>query len=125
MGQESEEAAEFVATVRSEHVKMKEWYNAGAGEAGDLKQRYGPYPSLWKEVLNWPGWKESRRAYLRHQQTSSSTSTSNNNNNAQQDAAAPRRKRKSRWGGGEDDKTFIPGMPTMMPQGLNTQQQEI
>ena len=36
-----------------------------------------------------------------------------------------RRKRKSRWGGDDNtDKTFIPGMPTMMPQGLNTEQEE-
>lgn len=36
-----------------------------------------------------------------------------------------RRKRKSRWGGHEGtDKTFIPGMPTMMPQGLSKEQEE-
>jgi hypothetical protein len=35
-----------------------------------------------------------------------------------------KRKRKSRWGGGEDDKTFIPGMPTMLPSGLTKDQEE-
>ena len=36
-----------------------------------------------------------------------------------------RRKRKSRWGGQETtEKTFIPGMPTMMPQGLSKDQEE-
>ena len=36
-----------------------------------------------------------------------------------------RRKRKSRWGGSEGtEKTFIPGMPTMMPQGLSADQEE-
>jgi len=36
-----------------------------------------------------------------------------------------RRKRKSRWGGDEStEKTFIPGMPTMMPQGLSKDQEE-
>lgn len=35
-----------------------------------------------------------------------------------------KRKRKSRWAGGEDDKTFIPGMPTMLPQGLNKDQEQ-
>eukprot|EP00094_Tigriopus_californicus_P010992 TCALIF_10603-PA protein Name:"Similar to SF1 Splicing factor 1 (Homo sapiens)" AED:0.14 eAED:0.14 QI:107/0.6/0.5/1/1/1/6/113/717 len=38
--------------------------------------------------------------------------------------AERRKKRKSRWGGGEDEKTFIPGMPTMMPQGLSKEQEE-
>ena len=36
-----------------------------------------------------------------------------------------RKKRKSRWGGDEGgEKTFIPGMPTMMPQGLSKDQEE-
>ena len=36
-----------------------------------------------------------------------------------------RKKRKSRWGGADGtEKTFIPGMPTMMPQGLNKDQEE-
>ena len=36
-----------------------------------------------------------------------------------------RRKRKSRWGGDDGiEKTFIPGMPTMMPQGLSKDQEE-
>ena len=35
------------------------------------------------------------------------------------------RKRKSRWGGDDGvEKTFIPGMPTMMPQGLSKEQEE-
>ena len=38
--------------------------------------------------------------------------------------AERKRKRKSRWGGGETDKCFIPGMPTMMPKGLNKEQEE-
>lgn len=40
-------------------------------------------------------------------------------------AAARRdRKKKSRWGGGEADKTFIPGMPTILPSTLDPTQQE-
>jgi len=36
-----------------------------------------------------------------------------------------RKKRKSRWGGADGaEKTFIPGMPTMMPQGLSPDQEE-
>ena len=55
MGQDSEQAAEFVATVRGEHVAMKEWYTSNQSPATQaLQATYGPYPSLWKEVLNWP-----------------------------------------------------------------------
>jgi len=39
--------------------------------------------------------------------------------------AERKRKRKSRWGGDDGaEKTFIPGMPTMMPQGLSADQEE-
>lgn len=44
--------------------------------------------------------------------------------NSADDRAERKRKRKSRWTGGEDDKTFIPGMPTMLPMGLNKEQEE-
>uniref|UniRef100_A0A182LT54 Splicing factor 1 helix-hairpin domain-containing protein n=1 Tax=Anopheles culicifacies TaxID=139723 RepID=A0A182LT54_9DIPT len=35
-----------------------------------------------------------------------------------------RRKKKSRWAGGDHDKTFIPGMPTVLPSTLTADQQE-
>uniref|UniRef100_A0A182K9D0 Splicing factor 1 n=1 Tax=Anopheles christyi TaxID=43041 RepID=A0A182K9D0_9DIPT len=35
-----------------------------------------------------------------------------------------RRKKKSRWAGGDHDKTFIPGMPTVLPSTLTPDQQE-
>ena len=100
MGQDSEAAAEYVATVRGEHTKMKEWYTASAPAA--LKQQYGDYPALWKEALNWPGWKEARREYLKHTQknesSSSSSSSSGNNNTHDETQVSIPRKRKSRWG---------------------------
>lgn len=34
------------------------------------------------------------------------------------------KKKKSRWGGTENDKTFIPGMPTILPASLDSHQQE-
>lgn len=39
-------------------------------------------------------------------------------------ADARARKKKSRWGGSENDKTFIPGMPTILPATLDPNQQE-
>lgn len=40
------------------------------------------------------------------------------------DDAERRRKKKSRWAGGDHDKTFIPGMPTILPAGMTQDQQE-
>ena len=95
MGQDSEAAAEFVATVRGDHAKMKEWYNTAAPAA--LKEHFGEYPALWKEVLNWPGWKEARREYLKHSQQSEQ-----DNNDTNEEGSIPR-KRKSRWGTKSDN----------------------
>lgn len=39
-------------------------------------------------------------------------------------ASIRQRKKKSRWGGSESDKTFIPGMPTVLPPSLDSHQQE-
>ena len=91
MGQDAEEAAEFVATVRRDHIRMKEWYSQ---EGGSLHAKYGPYPGLWKEVLNWKGWKEARKEFLKHQQQQERKSLA--------EESIPR-KRKSRWGRLEDD----------------------
>lgn len=91
MGQDSEQAAEYVMTVRTDHVPMKTWYNGTSAAAQGLQKTYGPYPDLWKEVLNWPGWKEARREYLKHTQQQPEPAT----------GSAPTpvpRKRKSRWG---------------------------
>lgn len=40
------------------------------------------------------------------------------------DDSERRRKKKSRWAGGDHDKTFIPGMPTILPPGMSQDQQE-
>lgn len=91
MGQDGEEAAELVATIRGEHVVMKNWFMGPSHTAQELRKRYGDYPGLWKEVLNWPGWKEARKAYLADQQKKESNASSATS------SAVPR-KRRSRWG---------------------------
>uniref|UniRef100_A0A0C9QAV2 SF1_2 protein n=1 Tax=Fopius arisanus TaxID=64838 RepID=A0A0C9QAV2_9HYME len=35
-----------------------------------------------------------------------------------------RKRRKTRWGGSEHDKTFIPGMPTVLPTNLTAEQEQ-
>lgn len=44
---------------------------------------------------------------------------------ADQDAGDRKRRKKSRWGGGDFEKTFIPGMPTSIPQNLTKDQEEM
>jgi hypothetical protein len=34
------------------------------------------------------------------------------------------KRRRSRWGGDEKEKTFIPGMPTVLPTNLSKEQEE-
>lgn len=94
MGQDSEAAAEFVATVRGDHAKMKEWYTRSAPPA--LRDKYGDYPAMWKEVLNWPGWKETRKEYLKH--TQQNEQPGGNGGGGGADGGSIPRKRKSRWG---------------------------
>ncbi len=93
MGQDGEEAAELLATMRGDHIAMKSWYNSCNDDdvvLSNLKERFGStYPEFWKDVIHWEGWKETRKAYLtytekgRQQQSSSSQ--------------AATRKRRSRW----------------------------
>lgn len=35
-----------------------------------------------------------------------------------------KKRRKSRWGAEETDKTFIPGLPTVLPTNLSKEQEE-
>jgi hypothetical protein len=105
MTQAGEEAAEMVSTIRGEHVAMKTWFHGASPDAVALRAKWGDYPALWKEVLNWKGWKETRRAYLAHQQRNDNASTSVKTRETNEtmettngnDSSAPR-KRKSRWG---------------------------
>ena len=89
----TESAAEFVATVRKDHDVMMQWYNnnnhhnnntissspAQEEELQQLREKYGPtYPESWKHVLNWNGWKDTRKVYIQHVQQSESSTTHQN-----------------------------------------------
>jgi hypothetical protein len=135
MGQDSEAAAELVATIRGEHVPMKTWFQGTSPEAAALRAKYGDYPPLWKQVINWPGWKDARKTYLQQSQENSGTTES----------SVPR-KRRSRWGSADDDSSeasskrksrwardpavpaapiapVLPGLPGL-PTTLSPQQQQ-
>ncbi len=85
-GMDKEEYAELVATIQGDHVAMKTWYNnEDSSTVKDLKEKYGStYPTFWRDVLSWKGWKEVRKAYL------------NRNNDIRSEPSTKRRK-KSRW----------------------------
>jgi len=100
----SEEAAELVATIRGEHVVMKKWFNEdSSNEAAVLRKKYGSYPGLWKEVLNWVGWKEARKAYLKHTQGAPSSSTIESKTEQKSSEQPLPRKRRSRWGNASEN----------------------
>lgn len=97
MGQENEQEAELIATIQHEHVAMKNWYNTHI-DAKSLHASYGPtYPAFWRDVVNWDGWKESRKLYLKSIEGKVGSSTEPSTGEASnQDSTVPR-KRKSRW----------------------------
>lgn len=107
MGQENEQEAELIATIQHEHVAMKNWYNTHH-DAKSLHASYGPtYPAFWRDVINWDGWKETRKLYLKSIEGKIHSSTVSNNNSvaaSTTDSTAPR-KRKSRWASKSDDTT--------------------
>ena len=121
MGQEREEEAELIATIQHDHVKMKQWYNESTEAKSTLHSKYGStYPSFWRDVISWNGWKESRKLFLKAMESRENNATSNrtdftgddatcstndtaNNNNAED--ASGKRKRRSRWGNSNDNAT--------------------
>ena len=108
MGQENEEQAELIATIQHDHVQMKQWYNNSPEAQSTLHSKYGStYPSFWRDVITWNGWKESRKLFLKAleskdgQRNGVATENSvNGTSSAIADANenAGKRKRRSRWG---------------------------
>ena len=114
MGQENEQQAELIATIQHDHSAMKKWYSSH-GDAKILHNLYGSvYPAFWKDVVDWKGWKETRKRYLKSIDghldsrrtsagaTSTSAITSKSSDSASKSTAAVEsnsvpRKRKSRW----------------------------
>ncbi|KAL3812002.1 hypothetical protein ACHAXA_009620 [Cyclostephanos tholiformis] len=117
-GQNAEEAAELLATMRAEHVKMKSWYNSTDPDhvAGlsSLKAKYGEsFPAFWQDLTKWEGWKEVRREYLQYSENGGRFVEKSNDSGGgdddvgkdQQQEQQTRRRRK-RWGdaaGGDED----------------------
>eukprot|EP00529_Nitzschia_sp_RCC80_P011468 CAMPEP_0113484600 /NCGR_PEP_ID=MMETSP0014_2-20120614/24045_1 /TAXON_ID=2857 /ORGANISM="Nitzschia sp." /LENGTH=643 /DNA_ID=CAMNT_0000378207 /DNA_START=18 /DNA_END=1945 /DNA_ORIENTATION=+ /assembly_acc=CAM_ASM_000159 len=140
----SEEAAEMVATIRTEHAVMKKFWNESTlPEVVEGRKKYGNYPGLWKEVLTWKPYKEVRKLYLKHGSSDSgtagdSTATVGSGDASTPSAAIPRKrrsrwgtasqddsgdnnasanKRRSRWGEDPSAKTNVPGLPVLGATG--------
>ena len=108
MGQEDEETAEMIATIKSEHVAMKSWYNNPGNRSTDedlkeLHSKNGAYPDFWRDVISkWTGpWKQARKCYLRHLARVESKSDSNEEKKESSKSVTDEnkipRKRRSRW----------------------------
>eukprot|EP00584_Thalassiosira_punctigera_P007327 CAMPEP_0172539050 /NCGR_PEP_ID=MMETSP1067-20121228/10324_1 /TAXON_ID=265564 ORGANISM="Thalassiosira punctigera, Strain Tpunct2005C2" /NCGR_SAMPLE_ID=MMETSP1067 /ASSEMBLY_ACC=CAM_ASM_000444 /LENGTH=671 /DNA_ID=CAMNT_0013324673 /DNA_START=63 /DNA_END=2074 /DNA_ORIENTATION=- len=98
-GQDAEEAAELMATMRADHVKMKAWYNSpdrvGDENLARLKEKHGAsFPAFWQDLVKWDGWKDVRREYLLF------TENKNGNNDSGRGRS---RKKRSRWASAGDD----------------------
>jgi hypothetical protein len=120
MGQEDEEQAELIATIQHDHAKMKQWYNTAPESKSALHSKYGmSYPSFWREVVSWNGWKESRKLFLKSMELKEKKERERKNNGGNAGNAANgvsgtntgtgsetgRRKRRSRWGNATNDTT--------------------
>uniref|UniRef100_A0A182JAJ5 Branchpoint-bridging protein n=2 Tax=Anopheles atroparvus TaxID=41427 RepID=A0A182JAJ5_ANOAO len=70
------------------------------------------------------GTESSRMAERPRDNALGTVAQTNGNSSGGEGEAARKRKRKSRWAGGDHDKTFIPGMPTVLPSTLTPDQQE-
>jgi hypothetical protein len=88
MGQEGEEQAELLATMRSQHLSMKKWYNGPSLLAQGVKSKYGgTFPAFWRDLQNWPAWSDAYKAYM----------TFTEKGDAPPPPPAGDRKRRSRW----------------------------
>lgn len=115
-GQNAEEAAELLATMRQEHTKMKAWYNQDLAASphhhhcSSLKAKYGEtFPTFWQDLIKWDGWKDVRREYLLYQENGGSYSAPAKEEENKQQARQQelpeqtRGRRRKRWGDAGDD----------------------
>lgn len=104
-GQNAEEAAELLSTMKAEHSKMKVWYNNPTHTKNLLtfKSKYGEsFPTFYQDLINWNGWKDVRREYLLFTENGNKFSEKSSGNSSNGGGS---RKRRKRWGaaGGDDD----------------------
>ncbi|TFJ87948.1 hypothetical protein NSK_001294 [Nannochloropsis salina CCMP1776] len=65
-----EEEQERKALLQSLHGPMKTWFHGG--EASSIKERFGPYPTFWQDLLTWEHTRVVQKLYLRWMDTGAS-----------------------------------------------------
>ncbi|KAM3568706.1 hypothetical protein VYU27_009179 [Nannochloropsis oceanica] len=65
-----EEEQERKALLQSLYGPMKTWFHGG--EASSIKERFGPYPSFWQDLLTWEHTRVVQKLYLRWMDTGAS-----------------------------------------------------
>eukprot|EP00956_Cyclotella_meneghiniana_P002260 scaffold2552_cov59-Cyclotella_meneghiniana.AAC.3 len=102
---DNEEAAELLSEMKLLHIPMKQWYNNDSHSGiATLKSKHGDFPMFARDLLQWGGWKECRKEYLRWVDAGKPASGSANNDGTVDAAVAATntteergRKRRSRW----------------------------
>ncbi|KAL3767088.1 hypothetical protein ACHAWO_003395 [Cyclotella atomus] len=63
---DNEEAQELLTEMKSLHVPIKNWLSSNGSELkSKLEKDHGEYPMFARDLLNWGGWKQSRKEYMR------------------------------------------------------------
>lgn len=98
----------------------------GSGSHGSYEPKYETrYESKFDQPSTTPSY-----GYATSSSTSASAGTwkrgleDSNNSDDNSLGGEKKKKRRSRWGGDEKEKTFIPGMPTVLPANLTKDQEE-
>lgn len=101
------------------------------GSHGSYEQKYEPkYETKYESKFDQPSTTPSYSYPTSSSSTSASANTwkrgleDSNNSDDNSLGGEKKKKRRSRWGGDEKEKTFIPGMPTVLPANLTKDQEE-
>ncbi|EDS26537.1 zinc finger protein [Culex quinquefasciatus] len=96
---------------------------ANAKSFAELLNSYNQQQQIAQQQQHMQAQKALLEAHNENSQ-SSDVGQHGSGNNSGGEGDSRRRKKKSRWAGGDHDKTFIPGMPTILPPGMSQDQQE-
>ena len=64
-----------MAEQKALHRPMRTFYVDG--RCSSLEKAYGPYPAFWQDLATWPGWRPTRKAFLKFQDTGTSSEIRN------------------------------------------------
>ncbi|XP_062539896.1 splicing factor 1 [Armigeres subalbatus] len=97
---------------------------ANAKSFAELLNSYNQQQQIQQQQQQIQAQKALLEAHHESNQSEAGRDGPSGSGSSRSDDAERRRKKKSRWAGGDHDKTFIPGMPTILPAGMTQDQQE-